>query len=47
MVLAGIVAKGKTTVNNIEHILRGYENLDKKLNKIGGRILKTRDIPET
>jgi len=38
MVLAGIVAKGKTTVNNIEYILRGYENLDKKLNSIGAKI---------
>ena len=38
MVLAGVIAKGKTTVNNIGHILRGYENLDKKLNKIGANI---------
>lgn len=38
MVLAGTIAKGKTRVNNIEHILRGYENLDKKLNKIGANI---------
>ena len=35
VVLAGLVAKGKTRVNNIEHILRGYEGLDKKLNKVG------------
>ena len=46
VVLAGLVAKGKTTVNNIEYILRGYENLDRKLNKVGANIrLKTRDIP--
>ena len=38
VVLAGLVAKGKTTVNNIEYILRGYENLDKKLQKIGAKI---------
>ena len=38
MVLAGVVAKGRTTINNIEHILRGYEDLDKKLNKIGAKI---------
>jgi UDP-N-acetylglucosamine 1-carboxyvinyltransferase len=37
-VLAGLVAKGKTRVNNIEHILRGYENLDKKLNSLGAKI---------
>lgn len=38
VVIAGLVAKGKTKVNNIEYILRGYENLDKKLNKIGANI---------
>lgn len=38
LVLAALTAKGKTKVNNIEYILRGYENLDKKLNKIGAKI---------
>ena len=38
VVTAALVAKGKTRVNNIEYILRGYENLDKKLNKIGAKI---------
>lgn len=43
MVVASLLAKGTTTVNNIEYILRGYENLDKKLNKIGANIkLETR-----
>ena len=27
-----------TTVTNIEYILRGYENLDKKLNELGAKI---------
>lgn len=36
--MAGLAARGKTTVNNIEYILRGYENLDKKLNKLGAKI---------
>ncbi len=40
LVLAGLVAKGKTTVSNIEYILRGYENLDDKLNKLGAKITK-------
>jgi UDP-N-acetylglucosamine enolpyruvyl transferase len=31
-------AKGITKVNNIEYILRGYENFDKKLNKLGANI---------
>ena len=38
VVIAGLGAKGKTKVNNIEYILRGYENLDKKLTKIGADI---------
>ena len=38
LVLAGLVAKGQTTVNNVEHILRGYEALDRKLNKIGANV---------
>ena len=38
VVVAGLIAKGKTRVNNIEYILRGYEGLDKKLSKIGANI---------
>ena len=38
MVLAGLVAKGTTMVDNIEYILRGYENLDEKLTKLGANI---------
>ena len=38
VVLAGLVARGKTKVSNIEYILRGYENLDQKLNKLGAKI---------
>lgn len=38
LIIAGLAAKGKTKVDNIEHILRGYENLDKKLNSLGARV---------
>ena len=40
MVLAGLVAKGTTRIDNIEYILRGYENLDEKLNNLGAKIYK-------
>ena len=40
LVIAGLSAKGKTRVNNIEYILRGYENLDVKLNSLGAKITK-------
>ena len=39
MVLAGLVAKGKTEVDEIKYILRGYEGLDKKLNSLGASIM--------
>ena len=38
LVLAGLNAKGITTVENIEYILRGYEELDNKLRKLGAEI---------
>ncbi len=38
LILAGLVAKGRTNVTNIEYILRGYEKLDDKLRKLGANI---------
>ncbi len=38
LVLAAITAKGYSTINRIYHLDRGYENLEKKLNKIGAKI---------
>ena len=38
LVLAGLVAKGTTKVNHIEYILRGYEDLEKKLGGLGASI---------
>lgn len=40
LVLAGLNAKGTTTITNIEYILRGYECLDEKLNSLGANIKK-------
>ena len=40
MVIAGLAAKGITTVENIEYILRGYENFEKKLNALNANIRK-------
>ena len=39
MVLAGLVADGITEVTDVEHILRGYEGLDKKLRTLGANII--------
>lgn len=38
LVIAALQAEGITEISNIEYILRGYENLDKKLQKLGAKI---------
>ena len=38
LVLAALISKGKSTINRIYHLDRGYENLEKKLKKIGVKI---------
>ena len=38
MVAAALASKGKTTIHNIEHILRGYENIVEKLTDVGAKI---------
>lgn len=38
LVIAGLAAKGKTQVNRIYHLDRGYENIDGKLRRLGARI---------
>lgn len=38
MVLSGLVAEGTTTIGNLHHIDRGYENLVGKLQALGGDI---------
>jgi UDP-N-acetylglucosamine 1-carboxyvinyltransferase len=38
MVIAGLIAKGTTTIESAEHILRGYENIVEKLTAVGADI---------
>lgn len=38
MLLAGMIAKGHTEITNIEHILRGYENIVEKLSAVGADV---------
>ncbi|MFT4072321.1 MAG: UDP-N-acetylglucosamine 1-carboxyvinyltransferase [Dysgonamonadaceae bacterium] len=40
LLIAAMCADGKSTINNIEQIDRGYENIDIRLNKIGANILR-------
>ena len=43
LVLAGLVAKGTTTVHRIYHLDRGYENLDEKLNSLGADVKRIKN----
>lgn len=36
--IAALIAKGKSTVHGIDHIQRGYENLEESLKSLGARI---------
>ena len=38
MILAALIADGTTRISSIEHVLRGYENIDKKLRSLGADI---------
>ncbi len=38
MVIAGLIATGKTKITNVEHILRGYEQIVEKLTSVGAKI---------
>ena len=45
MVAAGLKASGKTTITNVEHILRGYEQIIEKLSSVGAK-LKLKEIKD-
>ena len=38
LILAALTAKGKSMINRIYHLDRGYENIEKKLKKVGAKI---------
>ena len=38
LVIAGLAAEGRTTVDRIYHLDRGYECIEEKLAQLGGRI---------
>jgi UDP-N-acetylglucosamine 1-carboxyvinyltransferase len=43
LVLAGLVAKGKTQVSRIYHLERGYESLEKKFVSLGARMWREKE----
>lgn len=40
LILASLAAEGKSTIDNIEHIDRGYENVEERLRKLGADIVR-------
>ena len=38
LILAALTARGKSVINRIYHLDRGYENIEKKLKKVGAKI---------
>jgi len=43
LVLAGLVAKGRTEVHRIYHLDRGYEKLESKLTQLGARVWREKE----
>lgn len=43
LVLAGLVAEGKTEVHRVYHLDRGYERLEEKLSNLGARISREKE----
>ena len=43
LVLAGLVAGGRTEIRRIYHLDRGYENLEDKFSALGARIWREKD----
>lgn len=38
LVIAGLAASGKTTISGVQHLRRGYQNIDNKLKLLGAKI---------
>lgn len=43
LIIAGIIANGTTEIYNLNHIDRGYENIEEKFRKLGAKIKRVED----
>ena len=43
LIIAGIIAKGTTEIYNLNHIDRGYENIEEKFRKLGAKITRVEE----
>ncbi len=46
LVLAGLAAEGKTSIQGLHHLDRGYDNLEVKLRQLGARLQRVQDEAE-
>ena len=46
LVMAGLAAQGKTVVQGLQHLDRGYDNLEGKLQKLGAKIRRVQPLAE-
>ena len=46
LLIAGIIANGETQLYNIEHIDRGYENIEEKFRNLGANIQRITELDE-
>ncbi|PHJ63888.1 UDP-N-acetylglucosamine 1-carboxyvinyltransferase [Nostoc linckia z18] len=44
LVLAGLAAEGQTTIQGLQHLDRGYDRLDMKLQQLGAKILRVGEV---
>jgi UDP-N-acetylglucosamine 1-carboxyvinyltransferase len=47
LVLAALAAQGKTTIQGLHHLDRGYDNLEGKLQQLGARLQRVQDETES
>ena len=43
LIIAGCIASGKTEIYNLNHIDRGYENIEEKFRKLGAKIQRVNE----
>ena len=43
MIIAALIAEGKSVINNVYQVDRGYEKIEERLKKIGANITRVKN----
>lgn len=46
LVIAGLAANGRTVVEQVHHIDRGYDSIESMLARLGARIVRSAPVPD-